>query len=118
MTDQLTPPCVFCGEPTHAFVHNEGGVYSCAVVCSHCDSHGPIVLDGDVEQVKRRAVTAYERGTQVRDRLLVACQRLLDAETEAYDEGNYQGLVEATELARYAVQAFTLSHERRPYATR
>jgi len=113
MTDKSypTPPCVFCGAPTHLLIRNDNGCYVVAVMCPSCDNGMQLGLN--LDDVKQRAVAAYERATEVRDRLRTACQRLLDAEREASDEMNYQGLVEATELARDAIQRFTLADERR-----
>ena len=115
MTDKSypTPLCVFCGAPTNLIVRNDydNGLYVAAVMCLHCDSGMQMGLN--LDDVKQRAVEAYQRATEVRDRLRTACQRLLDAEREASDEMNYQGLVEATELARDAIQRFTLTGERR-----
>jgi len=113
MLDELTtPPCVFCGEPTHMFVRNDGGCYSGAVMCDHCDSvdsTGPIRCGSDIEDVKHRAIAAYERATIVRDRLLKACQRLIEAD----DADDDAGIAEAIKLARDAVRKFVLSSERR-----
>jgi len=117
MTDKPeTPPCLFCGEPTYVRKFNDGGCYECAVMCKHCDSgkgHGPVQYGTDLDEVLARAVAAYKRAAEYRDRLVKACQRLLDAEREADDELNYQGICEATELARDALRDFTLARERR-----
>jgi len=114
MKDYPTPPCVHCGMPTHMYVRRDGRGFTATVMCDGCDSHGPIPWDEDRETAMKRATERYERSTAVRDRLLKACKRFLDADCADDDDLNYVILAEAMELAREAVRTFTLAGERRP----
>ena len=114
-TDSVpTPPCAFCGEPTHPHVENLGDEYVCAVACDSCDSYGPPVYGSIVEDVVARAVEKYSRATAVRDLLLAGLQAYLYAVSLGHsDETAHPAWARAEELAREAVAKFTLAGERR-----
>ncbi len=58
---------------------------------------------GEVGPEIATALNAYDDLIAQRDALREACERLISAADEADDELNYQGLVEATELASAAL---------------
>ena len=105
-----SPPCIHCGEATHVYTRNDGGIYVATVMCNHCDSHGPLRNGTVVFDVNARAVSDYQRSTEYRDRLVVVCQQLIDAA----DKYSFLGEVDTVvEMARQVLRDFTLRGERR-----